>query len=53
MAYTNILDHVLVHANIYPIYELLECMKGLVLWNKNCRIRMTWGSRRIIEMSFW
>ena len=41
----------LVHDNIYPIYELLECMKGLVLWNKNCRILMTRDSRRIMEMS--
>lgn len=41
----------MVHDNIYPIYELLEYMKGLVLWNKNCRILMTRGSRRIMEMS--
>ena len=41
----------MVHNNIYPIYELLECMKRLVLWNKNCRILTTRGSRKIMEMS--
>ena len=31
----------LAHPNIYPIYELLECVKGLVLQNQSCRTSVT------------
>ncbi|KAL6035433.1 hypothetical protein STEG23_001178 [Scotinomys teguina] len=39
------------HPNIYPIYDLLECVKGLFLWNNNHRISMTQGNSRISERS--
>lgn len=32
---THILDIELAHPNIYLIYDLMECMKGLVLWNNS------------------
>ena len=35
------------HPNIYPIYHLLEYMKGLVLQIQSCRISMTQGNNRI------
>jgi hypothetical protein len=35
------------HPNIYPIYELLEHMKGPDLQNRSCRIAMTQGNNRI------
>jgi hypothetical protein len=35
----------LVYPNIYPMYELLEHMKGLVPQSQNCRISMTQGNR--------
>lgn len=35
---THILGLGLAHSNIYPIYDLLECLKELVLWNHSCRI---------------
>ena len=41
----------LAHPNIYPINELLECMKGLVLQIQNYRISMTQGNNRISERS--
>ena len=41
----------LAHPNIYPIYELLECMKGLVLQIQNYRISMTQGNNRISKRS--
>lgn len=31
----------LLHPNIYPMYELLECVKGLVPQNQSCRNSMT------------
>lgn len=31
----------LAHPNTYPIDDLLECGKGLVLWKDNHRISMT------------
>jgi hypothetical protein len=34
----------LAHPNIYPIYELLEHLKALVLKNQSCRISMTQGN---------
>ena len=36
----------LAHPNIYPIYELPECVKGLVLQIQSCRISMTQGNNR-------
>jgi hypothetical protein len=41
----------LVHPNNYPIYEQLECMKGLVLQIQNYKISMTPGSNRIYKRS--
>ncbi|ERE70029.1 Protein of unknown function DUF3704 containing protein [Cricetulus griseus] len=38
--------------NFYPLYDLLECMKTVVLWNYSHRIIMTQGNRRISERSF-
>jgi hypothetical protein len=39
----------LVHPNIYPIYELLEHVKGPVLQTQSCRISMTQGNNRLSE----
>jgi hypothetical protein len=36
---------------LYPIAELLECTKGLVLQIQNYRISMTQGNNRISERS--
>jgi hypothetical protein len=41
----------LAHPNIYPIDELLECMKELVLQIKNYRISMTQGDNRLSKRS--
>jgi hypothetical protein len=41
----------LAHTNIYPIYELLEHMKGLVLQIQSYRISMTQGNNRKSERS--
>ena len=41
----------LTHPNIYPIYELLECVKDPVLQSQSCRISMTQGNNRISERS--
>lgn len=38
--------------NIYPIYDLLELVKGLVPCNDNCRISMTQDSSRISKRNF-
>ena len=37
--------------SIYPRYELLEHMKGLVLQNQSYRISTTQGNNRISERS--
>ena len=37
----------LVHRNIYPNYELLECTKRQILQNQNFRISMTQDHSRI------
>lgn len=42
----------LAHPNTYPIYDLLESMKGSVLWSHSCRISMTWGNSNISNRSF-
>ncbi|ERE80351.1 small conductance calcium-activated potassium channel protein 2 [Cricetulus griseus] len=42
----------LVHPNIYPIYDLLEFVKGPVLQNENCGISVTQAHSRISQMSF-
>lgn len=41
----------LVHPNIHTINELLECIKGLVLWIQNYRIFRTQGNNKISERS--
>ena len=40
----------LTHSNIYPTYEQLEKMKGLVLQNQSCRISMTQGNNTVREV---
>ena len=40
-----------VHPNTYPIYDLLDCVKGLVLQNQSCKISTTRGNNRISKMS--
>ena len=50
-ATTQIQGLELSHPSIYPIYELLECMKGLDLQIQSCRISMTQGNSRISERS--
>lgn len=45
--HARIQDLELSHPNIYPNYDLLECGKGLILWNHSFRISMTWGNIRI------
>lgn len=37
----------LVHLKIYTVYELLECMEGLVLLIQSYRISVTQGNNRI------
>jgi hypothetical protein len=39
------------HPNIYPICELLECVKGVVLQIQSCRISMTQANKGISERS--
>jgi hypothetical protein len=39
------------HLNIYLIYELLEHVKGPVLWIQSCRIAMTQSNNWISERS--
>jgi hypothetical protein len=41
----------LVPLNIYPIYELLECVKGQALQIQSCRISMTQSNNRMSEKS--
>lgn len=38
-AHTGVFE--LTHLNINPIYELLECVKGLILQTQSCSIFMT------------
>lgn len=40
------------HSNIYPIYDVIKCMKGLVLWNHNCWTSISQGSHWIFHRSF-
>lgn len=35
----------MVHPNISPVYELLECVKGVKI--QNCKISVTQGNNRI------
>ena len=39
------------HSNIYPVDELLECLKEQVLQIQSCRISMTQGNNGIQEES--
>ena len=41
----------LIHPNIYPIYHLLECVKGLVPQSQSCTISMTSGNKKLFESS--
>lgn len=41
----------MVHPNIYPICELLQCMKGQVLQNQSGRFSMTQSNDRITKKS--
>lgn len=47
----QIQDFDLAHPNIYRIYELLECMKGLILQIQSCRFSMTPGNNSISDRS--
>ena len=38
--------------NIYPIFDLLERVKGLALQDHSYRIFMTWGNSRLSERRF-
>ena len=38
----------LAHLNSYPIYDLLGCVKGLVLWTHSHGITMTRGDSGIL-----
>lgn len=38
--------------NLYPICDLLEGVKGLVLWNHSRKISRSCGKSRISERSF-
>lgn len=40
-----------IHHKIYPIYDLLEHMKGLVFHTKSCRVTMTQGNNIISARS--
>lgn len=42
----------LAHSIIYSIHDLLECMEGLLLWNDDRRISITWGNSRMSERHF-
>ena len=43
-----------IHHKIYPIYDLLEHMKGLVFHTKSCRVTMTQGNNKDVqEESQW
>ena len=39
-------------SNIYPIFNLLKYVKGLVLWSQSHRATMTSGNSRICRRSF-
>jgi hypothetical protein len=41
----------LAHSNIYPVSEMLVCMKGQALQIQNYRTSMTQGNNRISERS--
>lgn len=41
----------LAQANIYPIYEMLEFLNGLVLLIQSCSISVTQGKNKISEKS--
>ena len=43
----HILGLELAYPTIFPIHDLLESMKGLVLLKDSCRISKTWDSSRV------
>lgn len=47
--WTQIHGSELAHFNTFPMYDLLEHVKGLVLWNHSRRISKTQGNSRISE----
>lgn len=51
-ATTEIHNCVAAQPNSYPIQDLLELIKGLVLWKNSHSISMTWYSYRIYQRSF-
>ena len=48
----RIQDFELACPNIYLIYDLLQDVKRLVLWNHSRMISMTWDNNRIPKRSF-
>lgn len=48
----HILNLGMAHPNIYPVYGLLKCVKGLVLWKNIHNISRAWGNRSISKRSF-
>ena len=38
------------HPNIYPIYELIQCLKGPVLQTQSCRISKITGYLREVSV---
>lgn len=48
----TILSLELAHPSVSPIYELLQCAKGLIIWRINDRISMTQGDSSISERNF-
>lgn len=47
---TYILGLGLAHPNIYPIYDLLQHIEGLVLQNVSHTISMIWGNKRMFRL---
>lgn len=48
----TILSLELVHHNVYPIYELLQCARGRIIWKINNRISKTQNNSSISERNF-
>lgn len=48
----TILSLELVHHNVYPIYELLQCARGRIVWKINNRISKTQNNSSISERNF-
>lgn len=48
----TILSLELVNHNVYPIYELLQCARGRIIWKINNRISKTQNNSSISERNF-